>query len=369
MSGLLEDRTGIKARTPMPVQDVTSSTKLTSIAGETVTFANGVAGTTQQIKLDYDGIMSSKGDRVGIDGDSSISWTGGTVLTTEVPWRFKNTEGKDDDTNRLATLANGEYMVDYENGYILGKNAITTSSTTDTIAYDVRLGVSTTVAGGGGDASAAKQDTGNASLSSIDGKIAAGAAGADGESNATTMGSLYSRLKGFNGTTWDRLRTAVTTVSATLTGFLNTLPWAIYNATPTVRTEAQGGPLQADANGSLRTTQTTAIAGEDFTNNVLRVEGQFSGTQCTGDTQVKASAGFVHAIIVQSTDAVPTAGTIILYDNTAESGTQVVNLDIKATAPVGEEDAYTIIIDRLMTTGIYVGFTTTTDVAVQVIYR
>jgi hypothetical protein len=43
-------------------------------------------------------------------------------------------------------------------------------------------------------------------------------------------------------------------VSATLTGFLNTLPWAVYNATPTPRTEGQGGPLQADANGNLKST-------------------------------------------------------------------------------------------------------------------
>lgn len=135
---LVEDRTGIKARTPMPVQDVTSSTKILAITGETVTFANGVAGTTQQLKLTYDGIMSATGDRIGQDGDTSIAWTTGTVLTTEVPWRYKNTQGKDNDTDRLAILANGEYMVDYENGYILGKNASTTSSSTDTIAYDIR---------------------------------------------------------------------------------------------------------------------------------------------------------------------------------------------------------------------------------------
>ena len=118
MSQLLEDRTGIKARTPLPVQDVTSSTKKLAITGETITFANGVAGTTQQIKLNYDGIMSSTGDRIGQDGDTSIVWTTGTILTTEVPWKYKNTNGKDNDTDRLSTLANGEYMVDMENGYI-----------------------------------------------------------------------------------------------------------------------------------------------------------------------------------------------------------------------------------------------------------
>ena len=140
---LLTDRVGVAARTPMPTHDVTSSTQTLAVTGESVAFDDGAAGTTQQIKLSYDGIMSSTGDRLGQDGDTSISWTTGTVLTTEVPWKFKNTEGKDNDTARLATLSNGEYMVDYENGYILGLNAITTASATDTIAYGVRTMVST----------------------------------------------------------------------------------------------------------------------------------------------------------------------------------------------------------------------------------
>lgn len=162
MSNLLEDRTGIKTRTPMPMQDVTNSTKVLAVTGETVTFSNGVAGTTQRIKLTYDAVMSQYEERIGQDGDTSISWTTGTVLTTEIPWRWKNVEGKDNETERLTVMANGEYMVDYENGYILGKNAITTSSATDTIAYKVRTGLaaisgSVTV----GDIVLASSDTGD----------------------------------------------------------------------------------------------------------------------------------------------------------------------------------------------------------------
>lgn len=57
----------------------------------------------------------------------------------------------------------------------------------------------------------------------------------------------------YNGTSVDRIRSGVITPSATLTGFQNSLPWAVYNAAPTVRTEGQGGPLQATAYGALVT--------------------------------------------------------------------------------------------------------------------
>lgn len=133
--------------------------------------------------------------------------------------------------------------------------------------------------------------------------------------------------------------------------------------------EGDVGGLRMSLRRALMVSLDTLIAGEDLTNGVMKVEGQFSGTQCTADTQVKASAGYLHALIVQSTDAVPTAGTIVVYDNTAESGTEVCRIDVKATANVGIQSAYTVIVDRVMATGIYVGFTTVTDVAVQAVWR
>ncbi|HSV48361.1 MAG TPA: hypothetical protein VLJ58_21410 [Ramlibacter sp.] len=66
--------------------------------------------------------------------------------------------------------------------------------------------------------------------------------------------ALYTqaRLTLLNGSsTWDRARAGIVTPTATLTGHANVLPWAVYNATPTTRTEGQGGPLQATAQGSL----------------------------------------------------------------------------------------------------------------------
>uniref|UniRef100_A0A6M3Y3I3 Uncharacterized protein n=1 Tax=viral metagenome TaxID=1070528 RepID=A0A6M3Y3I3_9ZZZZ len=147
---LLKDGRLIDGVAPMPTHDVTQSSENVAITGETVTWADGAAGTTQQIKLVNDGIMNATGAHIGKDGDTSITWTTGTVLTIEVDWKFRGHHSKDNDTARLATLGNGYYMVDYENGYILGKNAITTSTATDTIAYKIRLRTVTISGSGSG---------------------------------------------------------------------------------------------------------------------------------------------------------------------------------------------------------------------------
>jgi hypothetical protein len=73
----------------------------------------------------------------------------------------------------------------------------------------------------------------------------------DGTANPTTtvVGAMN---EGFNGTTWDRLKAGIVTVTDTLTGWLNTLPWAIFHTTQATRTNNQGGPLEADSKGNLR---------------------------------------------------------------------------------------------------------------------
>lgn len=63
----------------------------------------------------------------------------------------------------------------------------------------------------------------------------------------------------------------VVTPTSALSNFLNSLPFAIFHTTPTVRTNNQGGPLEADANGNLKATLQTLISGEDQTNNVLGI--------------------------------------------------------------------------------------------------
>lgn len=84
-----------------------------------------------------------------------------------------------------------------------------------------------------------------------DTEFSAASAASDAYANPTSTTDVKSLSHSFNGTTWDRTRSAVITPSATLTGIQNSLPWAMYNASPTVRTEGQGGPLQATTLGSL----------------------------------------------------------------------------------------------------------------------
>ena len=85
----------------------------------------------------------------------------------------------------------------------------------------------------------------------------------------------------------------------------------------------------------------------------------------TGDTAVISTPAFLQCIMISQNDAAPTAGSIIIYDNTAESGTVVFNW----TLTTAVFTPFQICPQRAMTTGIYVGFTTTADVNVSVSYR
>lgn len=85
----------------------------------------------------------------------------------------------------------------------------------------------------------------------------------------------------------------------------------------------------------------------------------------TTDTLVKTGVGILHSLTFTCNDAVPTAGSIIIYDNTAESGTQIYNETFTTTPFRG----YAVVLDVAFATGLYVGFTTTNDVNCTVAYR
>ena len=92
------------------------------------------------------------------------------------------------------------------------------------------------------------------------------------------------------------------------------------------------------------------------TNNFLK---------CTADTLVKTGAGKLHTLVFSCNDAAPTAGSVIVYDNTAESGTQIFNHTFTTTpfAP------FSVLLDVRFSTGLYIGFTTTADVNVTATYE
>lgn len=138
-----------------------------------------------------------------------------------------------------------------------------------------------------------------------------------------------------------------------------------YRSSATTYTDGDATVLQTDVNGNLKATLATQIAGEDLTNNVIKTEQRFSLLKCTADTAVKSGSGFVHTLTFSCNDAAPTAGSIIVYDNTAESGTELFNHTFTTTPFV----PFSVILDGTFSTGLYVGFTTTADVNVTVSYR
>lgn len=100
--------------------------------------------------------------------------------------------------------------------------------------------------------------------------------------------------------------------------------------------------------------------------SINKVEQRFasSGSK-TSDALVKSGAGFLHTLTFSCNDAAPTAGSIIVYDNTAESGTILYSETFTTTAFRG----YTVVLDVEFSTGLYIGFTTTADVNCVASYR
>ena len=119
-------------------------------------------------------------------------------------------------------------------------------------------------------------------------------------------------------------------------------------------------------NTALRVTLATLISGEDQTNNVLRVEFQFSRSVVTTDTLVKTGAGFIHRIVCWGSDAAATAGDIAVRDATsAGAGTIILDRLIPAAALTPANDELNV----PFTTGLYIDYTTTADVTCTLSYR
>jgi len=138
-----------------------------------------------------------------------------------------------------------------------------------------------------------------------------------------------------------------------------------YNSATQTYANGDRADMQMDVAGRVITSQGTLISGEDQTNDVLKVEGQFLWAYLTADGQVKSSAGFLHTVTFSPTDAAATGGTIILYDQTTEAVPILFTYYVPAIVLV----PVTVILDVKFSTGLYVGFTTTADVCVTVSYR
>lgn len=143
-------------------------------------------------------------------------------------------------------------------------------------------------------------------------------------------------------------------------------PVVYSSSTPTL-SDGDGGAFLSDASQNAKFTLATALAGEDITNDVMKVEERFTNSGIkVADALIKTGAGFVHTVTFAPQDAVPTAGTISILDSVAAgAGTAIFTWVLPATI----FNPFTLILDVTFTTGLYFDFTTTGDVNVNASYR
>jgi hypothetical protein len=302
MDRLLKSQDQISPQMPMPVEDVHSSSQVAAITGETVQLyyynagvrtsdAGQAAGVVVDAKTAYNNILNSIGHKVGVKGDTSLSFTS-TALTAEVAMSAtikRIMEGYDQTTAAAVAaavgelLTNGQYVVDYSRGLIIGRKASNTTTLAAT-AYSVNRSYLGTV--------------------TVDSEFPTAAALADATANPTTT-SVASMMHGFNGTTWDRIRAGISAATTTLTGWLNVLPAARYNVAPTTRTEGQVGLLQAAPNGSLSVRSDAYDAASQSDRSIVAnpVSEQYAEETLIDLTNVAAATNYY-----PSTTGLPMAG-------------------------------------------------------------
>ena len=328
MANLLRGQEQISAKRPMPVNETNVSPQVATSSSATVQLyyynagvrtsdAGQAAGTVVDATFVHKNILNTLGTTIASKNDTSLSYTC-LALTTEIevsskPGLWELIEALDDISlsTRVAQigalLSNGEFIIDYRRGYLIGKKA-TTASTMTSVTYNYTLST-------GGTGTSATQIQGTAA------------------SGATDVGTPVK------------------------TG-------GVYNTSAPTLTNGQRGDTQMDVNANTKTREGFAPGYENNTTGKAIVEENYSMTRVTADGQIKASAGFVRHISFAATGTV-TAGTITLYNNTAESGTVLWSGIIQVgTAPV------TVPINAEASTGIYVGYDgTVANVATHVSWR
>lgn len=196
----------------------------------------------------------------------------------------------------------------------------------------------------------ALETAGNASLASIDAGTPAALGQATMAASQPVVIASDQSLIAVGGSAATSLGKVEDSVAAS--GDVGVPAMAVRRDAPVsgVGTDGDYAMLGVDVNGGLHVNLATKLAGEDQTNDVLKVEQQFTGFRVTADGQVKASAGILHAVQITPTGAV-TGGTLTIYDSVTESGTVLFSVLI----PVGITSII-MQLDRICTTGIYVGF-------------
>ena len=100
------------------------------------------------------------------------------------------------------------------------------------------------------------------------------------------------------------------------------------------------------------------------TKRIVRVDG-YDKAQKTASALIKTGKGTLHGVTFSQADAVPTAGTIALYDALTATGTAF----FTHTQTTAVFMPATIVLDVEFTTGLYLAITTTDDVNVLISYK
>lgn len=134
--------------------------------------------------------------------------------------------------------------------------------------------------------------------------------------------------------------------------------------------------MQIDENGFLKINLkalSVTIAGEDVSNDLLKVEERYTTMPVGGSTPkiaadqlYKTGAGLVRSLTCFS-DATATAGTIAVLDSTtAGAGTKIYEFDVLAVA---YNTPWTVELNVAFSVGLYLDFTTTADMQCTLRYR
>jgi hypothetical protein len=131
------------------------------------------------------------------------------------------------------------------------------------------------------------------------------------------------------------------------------LSTAQYRATAQTLDDGEYSSLQSDVAGNLKV---TVVSTTDPVNDGIRTYPDASDTNISASSLIKTGSGRVQGIVINS----HTAGTIKLWDNTAASGTVIVNT---ITFAVGER--FIPLFGASFGTGLYASIGGTADVSLM----
>lgn len=192
----------------------------------------------------------------------------------------------------------------------------------------------------------------------------------DAESNPVTtrVGSMgYS----YNGSTWDRNRSAIVSATSTFTGVQNTLGMGRYNASAPTLTDGQVVVYQVDINGNLKSVEQRQPNAEDNARSLLAVANKplsdgsytllpFVNLGANVTLNIKASAAHLYSCYCETTNA---AKRYLQFFNTTTTPSGGATPVLSFLIPAGSSASYDIthfgMNGQPFTTGLAYGVSTT----------